>query len=182
MSELVGGPELCAQLGDGGAFRVVQEHFELLRFVIEQGHGTLIKTDRDSVLASFPTSEAAIRSAVAGQQAMASFRNANPQAASLSLRIGLYAGPCHLVTQNGRLDYYGQTLLLCSRLLREAHAGDILLPVELGEKAVATPGLRLGPRFVLTVKGIQSSVPVARLNIEQPTEREPSSFFRIEEI
>jgi class 3 adenylate cyclase len=120
---------------------------------------------------------------VAGQQAMASFRNANPQASALSLRIGLYAGPCHLVTQNGRLDYYGQTLLLCTRMLREAHAGDILLPAELGEKAVSTPGLRLGPRFVLTVKGIPTPVPVARLTLDpgsQPAAHEPSSLFRVE--
>lgn len=181
LSELVGGPELCAQLGDGGAFRVVQEHFELLRFGIEQAPGTLIKTERDSALAAFQTSEAAIRAAVAAQHAMASFRSANPKAAALALRIGMYAGPCHLVTQNGRLEYYGQTLLLCTRMLREAHAGDILLPADLGEKLAGTPGLRIGQRFVLTVKGIAAPVPVVRLTIDRPeaTLSEPSSRFEV---
>lgn len=181
LSELVGGPELCVQLGDGGAFRIVQEHFELLRFGIEQAPGTLIKTERDSALAAFQTAEAAIRAALAAQHAMTSFRSANPQAASLSLRIGMYAGPCHLVTQNGRLDYYGQTLLLCTRMLREAQAGDILLPAALGEKLASTPGLRIGPRFMLTVKGISAPVPVVRLNLDRPEAMltEPSSRFEI---
>jgi len=181
LSELVGGPELCAQLGDGGAFRVVQEHFELLRFGIEQEQGSLIKTERDSVLAAFQTSEAAIRSALSAQRAMATFRSANPKAAALALRIGMYAGPCHLVTQNSRLDYYGQTLLLCTRMLREAHAGDILLPADLGDKLGKIPGLRVGPRFVLTVKGITDPVPVVRVNLDRPEAGyfEPSSRFQI---
>ena len=181
MSELVGGTELCTQLGDIGAFSLVQEHFELLRQAVEREGGTLIKTDRDNALAAFPSSEAAVRSAVSGQQALAIFRAANPQAASLSLRVGLYAGPCHLVTQSGRLDYYGQTLLLCSRMLREAHAGDILLAADLGDKLQKTPGLRVGPRFTLSVKGLPQPVPVVRLTLDQPgvTQVEPSSLFRL---
>lgn len=171
LSELTGTTEICAQLGDGAAYGVVEAHRQRLRECIAEEGGALLKCDRDSVGAVFREPEAAARAGAAAQRALAELRSERPELAPLALRIGVFAGPCSLLTQNGRLDYYGLTVLVAGRLLREAHAGDIVVPGDLGERMAAELGesVRLGPRFSIAVKGVPQPVSIARLTLVEPT-------------
>jgi class 3 adenylate cyclase len=165
LGELAGTTEICAQLGDGPAYALVESHRHKLRACIEHEGGALIRADRDSTCAVFRDPLAAARAGAAAQLAVAELRSERPELQSLSLRIGLYSGPCALLSQNGRLDYYGVPVLVAARLLREAHPGDVVLPGDLGERAAAELGasVRLGPRFSLAIKGLPLPISIARL-------------------
>ena len=170
LSELAGTAEICAQLGDGPAYALVESHRHKLRACIEHEGGALIRADRDGCCAVFRDPLAAARAGAAAQHAVAELRGERTELQPLSLRVGLYSGPCALLTQNGRLDYYGVPLLVAARLLREAHPGDVVLPGDLGERAAAELGarVRLGPRFSLAVKGLPQPISIARLTRVEP--------------
>ncbi|MFO0575010.1 MAG: DUF5939 domain-containing protein [Polyangia bacterium] len=170
LSELAGTTEICAQLGDGPTYARVESHRHKLRACIEREGGALIRADRDGACAVFRDPLAAARAGAAAQLAVAELREERPELQPLSLRVGLYSGPCALLTQNGRLDYYGVPLLVAARLLREAHPGDVVLPGDLGERAAAELGasVRLGPRFSLAVKGLPLPISIARLTRVEP--------------
>ncbi len=166
MSEFASMGELCAALGDSGAFRQLQELMLAVQAAVEQEQGALIHSDGAGLVVAFESSEAALRAAVAAQRAVMVLRAENPFSHLLGMRIGLCSGPATLVYQAGRLDYFGQTVATCARLLAEAHAGDILLPASLIELLSAHPGVKAGPIFSIGGKGLPAAVAVTRLAVE----------------
>ena len=137
----------------------------------EKNVQTKSKTNPLDDLVAFETNELALRAAIAAQRAVMALRAENPFAHLLGMRIGLFAGPATLVCQDGRLDYFGQTVATCARLLAEAHSGDILLPASLIELLSANAGVKAGPIFSIGGKGLPASVAVTRLAVEQMVEQ-----------
>lgn len=182
-TEVLGDLELIRQVGEETALRLLDEQFDLVRSFIDQLQsppdlpvqlqaGAVVRVDREGVTGAFATSESAGLAALAIQHAFARFRLAHPGAAVLGLRIGLAVGPCHLTSSRAMLDYFGPTYSLCTRLLREAHAGDIVLSADLGTQLTAhaeSLGLAVGPRFALNVRGIDAPVPVVRITVGDQT-------------
>lgn len=181
LTELVNATELCQRRGDAGALKLVREQLELVQQVAEGAGGTLVRTERDGALLAFPTPQQAARGAFLVQRAVAALAAAGEHEAGgeLALRIGVFGGPCEVTTQSGLLDYYGQTVLVTTRLLREAHAGDILLPAELAESLALSAAseslgtVKLGPRFALSIRGLEKPVGVVRVNYVPPEETPP---------
>ena len=58
------------------------------------------------------------------------FRAKEKHGALVGLKLGLYAGACYVVTANGALDYFGQTVNVASRVQHLAASGEIVMPVE----------------------------------------------------
>lgn len=178
-SELVGTLELCKSIADKAALALVREHLELLGDIVEREKGSLVRSDREGITAAFSDELAAVRVALLLQQAFVAFRDGaaavqdvtQKDAPVLGLRIGLFVGPCHLCSLVGALEYFGTTQLVCQRLLRDAHAGDVMLPAELAERFAASRHAALlpsksGPRFALSVRGLAAPLPVVRMRIE----------------
>src|SRR5436853_609704 len=63
-SDLTGSTALYARVGDAVAFRLVQDHFDLLSGIIEAEGGVVVKTIGDAVMAAFPDEGAAVRAAL----------------------------------------------------------------------------------------------------------------------
>lgn len=119
-SDLVGSTKLYREQGDASAFAVVNEHFRILKKVLNDHQGTLVKTVGDAIMAVFEQPDQAVACAVAMQKRM--------QAESdLSLRLGLHVGPCLAVTLNDRLDYFGGTVNQAARLEGQSLPGEIVL-------------------------------------------------------
>lgn len=191
-TDLAGLVELQQKAGDTDAFRFSEQHFDLLKSIVERPRlapavsaeegappiefvGSVVRRERDGLLAAFADAATAAQVAVDLQRAFAELRSTSSSgAAGVGLRIGIYVGPAHLVTPQGSglFDYFGTTLGLCLRLLREAHPGDIVLPAELGESLSKRPaeqaiaGLRVGPRFMLSVRGVDAPVAVVRVSLD----------------
>jgi class 3 adenylate cyclase len=123
-TDLKASTELYERVGDLAAYDLVQDHFGVLNDVVARESGAVVKTIGDAVMASFPTPERGMSAVLAMREAM---RGLNRRRASddLMLKIGIHEGPCLAVQLNERLDYFGQTVNIASRVQGLATASTI---------------------------------------------------------
>lgn len=168
-TDLTGSTAMYTTLGDARAFKVVQDHFDLLRGIIEEGRGVIVKTIGDAIMASFLDDASAVRAAVRMHRALVSFRGEHPEWTDAFLKIGLHAGACYVVTANGTLDYFGQTVNIAARLQACSHAGELVLADDLAADADARgwlDGARIVQRFEAQLRGLGDPVRVARVLVD----------------
>lgn len=164
-SDLTGSTALYTDAGDAAAFRLVDDHFDLLREVIEAEGGSIVKTMGDAVMASFTDAVSCARAAIVCQRRFDVFRAEHPHGAQTGLKLGLYAGPCYVVTANGTIDYFGQTVNCAARVQHLASSGEIVLP----ESALSVlpedlrAQIRELERFETVVKGVAEPLALARV-------------------
>jgi class 3 adenylate cyclase len=123
-TDLKGSTELYERVGDLVAYDMVQKHFGVLASVIHAHDGAVVKTIGDAVMATFPRPELGLSAALEMHSAMDQF-NAGRKRDDLVVKIGLHEGPCLAVTLNERLDYFGQTVNIASRVQDLADARTI---------------------------------------------------------
>jgi class 3 adenylate cyclase len=170
-TDLTDSTALYTRVGDAKAFKVVHEHFDLLMSIIAARRGTLVKTIGDAVMAAFVEERDAIGAAVEMLERFPTFRGGLPEAGRTFLKVGVYAGPCYVVTANGILDYFGQTVNLAARLQGAARAGEVILVEGLADEAAKLGWLghhRPGERFDAVLKGLDAPVRVARISVDVP--------------
>lgn len=168
-SDLTGSTALYTEVGDARAFKVVQSHFELLNRLLSEHSGVLVKTIGDAVMAAFVREEDAVGAAQAMHREFGAFRQSEPDAVGVRLKIGVHAGPCYVVTANGVLDYFGQTVNVAARLQGAADGGELVMADELAEKAAMNswlaPALRR-EQFSAELKGLRDPLIAARILID----------------
>lgn len=165
-SDLSASTALYSRVGDAIAFRLVQDHFELLREKIAAENGVVVKTIGDAVMAAFQDEGSALRAAVAMQAAWDAFREPRPDGGDTMLKIGVHSGPAFVVTANGVLDYFGQTVNVAARLQGAAHEREIVVTDALADRAVEggwIGGARISERFDAVLKGLDHPLRAARL-------------------
>jgi class 3 adenylate cyclase len=170
-TDLTGSTALYTAVGDAKAFGVVQDHFELLGKLVSEHDGTLVKTIGDAVMAAFPSEEGAVRAAVAMHRAFPRFRAAHAEAQDLRLKAGVFAGPCYVVTANGALDYFGQSVNVAARLQGAAGPGELVVPAHLGDLARESGWLEDGlevVRFDAQLKGLSAPLTAERIAVDVP--------------
>ncbi len=158
--------ELCAALGDSGAFRQLQDCLDAMLKVVEEAGGAVLHCDGDGLTVAFEDTGNALRAAIAAKRAVRGLRADNPFAHLLLQKIALYFGPATVVSIDKRLDYFGQTMAVCDRMLSEAHPGDLLVPSGLLADVSGMEGIKAGPIFSLTGRGLSAPVAVSRLTFE----------------
>ncbi len=84
----------------------------------------MVKTIGDAVMAVFREPCGAVRAMLAAQAQLA---NPLTGGTPLHLKVGIHAGPCIAVTLNDRLDYFGSTVNLASRLERFSAGTDLIV-------------------------------------------------------
>jgi len=108
-------------IGDASAFGRVREHFEILeKFVAEEG-GSIVKTMGDAVMATFRHPVDGLKAVWKAQSEIA--ERGEPM---LWLKVGLHNGPCIVVNQNDRLDYFGSTVNITARLPNFSKGGELI--------------------------------------------------------
>jgi class 3 adenylate cyclase len=126
-SDLTGSTALYTKAGDAAAFRLVDDHFDVLRKAIDEAGGTVVKTMGDAIMAAFLEPNACLRAAIDCLRRFEVFRKTHPNGADTGLKLGLFAGPCYVVTANDTIDYFGQTVNCASRVQHLADSGEIVL-------------------------------------------------------
>ena len=96
-------------------------HDEILRDAIAAHEGHIVKTTGDGVHAAFTTGEAALRTAVDMQLALAS--DDWGETGTLRVRMGVHTGTAEY--RDG--DYYGTALNRAARVMSVAHGGQIVV-------------------------------------------------------
>jgi class 3 adenylate cyclase len=166
-SDLVGSTALYSTIGDAAAFRLVDDHFDMMRAVLVGHEGALIKTMGDAVMASFHNIDACVGAAIDALSRLGAFRVGREHGALVAIKLGINAGPCYIVTANGALDYFGQTVNVASRIQHLAQAGELVMPVSLWNEV--SPEVRRAvqetERFLAQVKGVAAPLELVRLRL-----------------
>jgi class 3 adenylate cyclase len=164
-SDLTGSTALYTRVGDAAAFRLVDDHFDVLRAVIAAHDGVVVKTMGDAVMAAFVDERSCALAAFDALKRFEAFRLSQSNGEHVGIKVGLYAGACYVVTANGALDYFGQTVNVASRVQHLAASGEAVLPSEI--HAALGPGdhaaLEIVERFEARVKGVDAPLSLVRV-------------------
>ena len=126
-SDLVGSTQLYEKKGDANAFRLVQEHFDLMIPIIRHHQGGVVKTIGDAVMAVFTETEAAFQASLAILQTFAQRNTQYPLEDQIIIKLGLHRGPCIVLNLNERLDYFGNTVNRAARIQGLSQGNDIVI-------------------------------------------------------
>ena len=130
-TDLHGSTALYDLIGDTQAFHLVQQHFDALARPVTRHAGAIVKTIGDSIMATFETPVQAVQAAV---DMVLELQELNHRISEkLSLKIGIHSGHSIAVTLNDRLDYFGQTVNIASRVQGLAGGGEIYLSQDVYE-------------------------------------------------
>lgn len=160
-TDLKGSTALYDRIGDLNAFSLVQQHFERLQDVTVRHNGAIIKTIGDAVMAAFLNPLDAMRAAIAMREEIALFNRDKPDR-ELVLKIGLHKGAAIAVTLNDRLDYFGQTVNIASRVQNLADADEIYISDDVYDAEgvqAELAGLAVSEQLA-TLKGIRNDLRV----------------------
>jgi pimeloyl-ACP methyl ester carboxylesterase/class 3 adenylate cyclase len=141
MTDIVGSMERAAELGDERWADLVRRHDVVVRDEIDRHGGECVKFTGDGYLATFSSTESALRGARSLERAAARF--------GLEIRCGLHAGGYEPA---GR-DIVGMTVNIASRLMDAAHGSQILVSEDVST-LVAGAGFRFGPLESFDLKGL----------------------------
>ncbi len=166
-SDLTGSTALYSKVGDAAAFRLVDDHFDLLRDIVRGENGAFVKTMGDAVMAAFVDERAAVRAGLEALTRFESWKKEREHGDAVGIKLGINAGACYVVTANGALDYFGQTVNVASRVQHLADSGELVLarasfealPPEERAKVV------VGETFEARVKGVEAPLSLVRLRV-----------------
>ncbi len=154
-TDLKNSTRMYREIGDATAFGRVMNHFDVLKQVIAEHDGALVKTIGDAVMAVFRQPSAAVKAMLHAQRHLADPNSPQP----LTLKAGVHVGPCIAVTLNDRLDYFGSTVNLAARLEGQSTGEDIVISSDVYDDPevrsfLAAPGSGLvARRFEIPLKG-----------------------------
>ena len=155
-TDLRNSTQLYREIGDATAFGRVMNHFDVLKKVIAEEDGALVKTIGDAVMAVFRRPASALKAMLSAQEMLAA-----PAAgvAPLILKAGVHTGPCIAVTLNDRLDYFGSTVNMAARLEGLSTGDDVIISKALYDDPevrdfVASENLQATP-FEILLKGFE---------------------------
>ncbi len=165
-SDLTGSTALYTDVGDAAAFRLVDDHFDVLREAVAAHHGAVVKTMGDAVMAAFTDERACASAAIECLTKFEAFRAKAKNGERTRLKLGVYGGACYVVTANGSLDYFGSTVNVASRLQHLAEGGEIVLERALGELVASKDDRVVASEATeVRVKGIEQPLEVVHLRL-----------------
>jgi adenylate cyclase len=119
-ADITGTNALYESLGDARALMIITRCLVLLEEQAYEHRGQVIKTIGDEMLSVFPDSSSAAAAAIAMQQRIEHFTN--DASVVLGLKIGIRSGA--LIEEQG--DIFGDAVNIAARLVKLAHAGQII--------------------------------------------------------
>ena len=166
-------PEAPARLcpldeDDAVAFKLVQDHFDVLVPIIERRGGAVVKTIGDAVMAVFSDELAGLAASREILAEFQKFRAATRERQRTNLKLGFYSGPCFVLTANKVLDYFGQTVNIAARLQGQARGGELIIEERFADEAIRAGALTASEvieRSTPVLKGVEQSIRVARITV-----------------
>ncbi len=161
-TDLKGSTELYERVGDLNAYDLVRQHFTTLHRIAARQGGSVVKTIGDAIMATFPEPETGLQAAVEMDREIA-----RAAGADLRLKIGLHCGSCIAVELNERLDYFGRTVNIASRVQNLAGAREIICTEPVfssagAERIIRRAGLTVREDRVL-LRGIAGDTRIYRI-------------------
>jgi|GEM_PF-5763923 len=156
--------------GRRAAYATVKAFHEHVRAAVERAGGFVVKTDGETVMASFPSAAAAVRAGGEIQSRLGELRRAAPLGRLVSARVGVSWGRVLREDRVDGPDFFGNSVNAAARLMRQAGDGEVLV----SRAALADPDaartLAGAARESASLKGFDARVEVLRLRPEPAAE------------
>jgi class 3 adenylate cyclase len=123
-TDLMNSTELYVQEGDESAIGRVMGHFKIIQQIVAEERGGIVKTIGDSVMAVFWEPVSALKAVQRIQQI---FTTSSGMGEAFKIKAGVHFGDCTAVNLNGRIDYFGTTVNIASRLVDVASEKEIMV-------------------------------------------------------
>jgi len=136
-TDLTGSTALYQRVGQARAFRIVQDQFAILTEAVTAHRGAIVKTIGDAIMATFTDGADALAAGLAIQREIRRLDLRGEADPKSLVRVGIHQGACVAVTLNDRLDYFGTTVNIASRVEHEAHGGEVAATADVCESAEA---------------------------------------------
>ena len=107
-------------------------------------------------------------------RAWEAFASELPHARDLDLKLGIAAGTCMIMSANGMLDYFGQTVNTAARCQHLAGPSELVVAAGLWTEH-AQSELTVVESFSRSVKGIDAPLDLVRAAITEPSAPRPSA-------
>ena len=121
-SDIEDSTALNHELGDRAWLRVLDAHDRIVRALVAEHEGNVVKTQGDGFMVSFTSPEEAVRCAVAIERKLTS-GGRRPRRTPIRVRIGIHVGQA--VAKDG--DLFGRNVAYAARVAAEAEGGEILV-------------------------------------------------------
>jgi len=159
---------LYEESGDAPAYGHVRRHFDFVRERVVRRQGAIVKTIGDAVMAAFYQPADAVRCGLDIQRDLGAFNASLPDQKPLTMKLGVHSGPAIAINANGRLDYFGRTVNIAARVLRESLGGDVVLAKEVMDepevgRALAEEHASVTAEWTPVLKGLTEPLTLCRL-------------------
>lgn len=165
--DIVDSTKIYQEHGNEKAHALISAALNLMKAIVEDNLGRVVKTIGDEIMAVFPQSNQAVQSALLMQTGLTSGSHAHGiPARTLMARAGVHTG--EVVEENG--DCFGNAVNIAARLASTSKARQILLSGEV--VAELNSDIGSGIRFIenTRLKGISDPIDIYDLTIGGSTE------------
>jgi class 3 adenylate cyclase len=171
-TDITGSTQMYERLGDALAYNIVRDHFDILFQSIEDQGGRIVKTIGDAVMASFITSQQAIKSIVEFLDGIERYNKSREDNKYVYLKIGVHRGPAILVNLNGSLDYFGSTINKAARIQGLSGSCQITFSEEIYHDEASLSifeeaGMHHFTRHTVNLKGIEGEQTVYKVSCKE---------------
>lgn len=149
--------------GKRAAYSTLKAFHAYARGIIEARGGRWVKSDGETVMASFESPADALEAAVELQRRVQDLRGAAPLGPLVALKAGLSYGRALRDERLEGADFYGNTVNASARFMRLAHPGEVLVGERVIPHAASNPELVGAPLEEVRLKGFAMALSAARL-------------------
>lgn len=154
--------EMYSKLGDAVAFRIVRDHFRILFKIIKEYNGVPVKTIGDAVMGVFINEQKALLAALEIQRNIIAYSANKKNDEKIILKIGIHSGSTIVVTLNGRLDYFGNSVNTAARIQAQALPGEVVISETIFEseqnKKIIGKYVKKVSKNKIILKGIKNEI------------------------
>jgi adenylate cyclase len=152
-----------------GALRLIEILQALSRQVVRRYNGRVVKFFGDAVLAEFPSTELAVRAAVALSE---EYRKKSATTGRVhDLRVGVHLGDVAMGTDG---DLYGDGVNAAARIQEAAEAGQVVLSQDVWRQLRSRPEFRFESLGERTLKGV-GAIGLYAVKVENEAMQPPAS-------
>jgi len=148
-TDIEGSTEMMERLGEDKWVEMMLAHNKLVRDMVAERDGDVVKSQGDGFMIAFASASAALRFAVAFQRAVAESNATNPER-SLRVRVGVHTG--HIFQLED--DFLGRSVVLAARITGRARGGEVLVSAASKEYTERLRRWDYGEPTSLSLKGL----------------------------
>ncbi len=139
---------LNEQIGDRAWVKLIAKHDKLIRKLVTEHGGHVVKGQGDGFMIAFARPEPAVRCAIAVQRALSGRQRAKTDR-EVRVRIGMHLGPS---VRRGD-DLFGRNVAMAARVAGYADGGEILLSESVRDAVAACDDIEIGAGIDTELKG-----------------------------